>query len=219
MKKRLINLIIFILLLNITSLNTWAQPKNVTVNLPTFEIKLNGIQINNNDREYPLVMYNGITYFPITYDDSRFLGLETKWDKKEGLSIEKSKSSQGYTDTIGTLNNNKYTAFISSLPVKVNGKLIDNNKEKYPLLVFRDITYFPLTWRFAVDEFGWEYNFTNEGGLKINSSETSNKYNISALELPKTINIAAAFTIAGDYYYYEGNNGKIYQASIKIQVK
>jgi len=82
-------------------------------------------------------------------------------------------------------------------------------------LIFRDITYFPLTWRFAVDEFAWEYKFTNEDGLKINGSKATAKYNISALELPTTIDSELAFTIAGDYYYYEGNKGKIYQAPIK----
>ena len=49
------------------------------------------------------------------------------------------------------------------------GKAIDNKKEEYPLLVFRDITYFPLTWRFAVDEFGWNYTFDSTKGLNITS--------------------------------------------------
>lgn len=51
----------------------------------------------------------------------------------------------------------------------VNGEVIDNSKEKYPLLLFRDVTYFPLTWRFAVDEFGWNYTFDMEQGLQIAS--------------------------------------------------
>jgi len=67
--------------INITPLTTWAQTKNVTVTLPTFEVRLNGIQVNNNDRKYPLIVYNNITYFPMTYDDSRFLGLKTEWDQ------------------------------------------------------------------------------------------------------------------------------------------
>ena len=34
-------------------------------------------------------------------------------------------------------------------------------------MLFRDITYFPLTWRFAVEEFGWNYSFDNKAGLRI----------------------------------------------------
>ena len=43
---------------------------------------------------------------------------------------------------------------IGNTDITVNGKTINNDEEPYPLLVFRDVTYFPLTWRFAVDEFG-----------------------------------------------------------------
>lgn len=33
-------------------------------------------------------------------------------------------------------------------PITVNGQTIDNRTEEYPLLSFRNITYFPLTWRY-----------------------------------------------------------------------
>ena len=39
----------------------------------------------------------------------------------------------------------------------------------YCLLVFRNVTYFPLTWRFAVDEFGWNYDYKELTGLTIRS--------------------------------------------------
>ena len=57
--------------------------------------------------------------------------------------------------------------------ITVNGKSIDNSKEEYPLLVFRDVTYFPLTWRFAVDEFGWNYTFDGKTGLNITPVPTA----------------------------------------------
>ncbi len=53
--------------------------------------------------------------------------------------------------------------------VRVNGKTVDNSREQYPLLLFRDVTYFPLTWRFAVEEFGWSYHFDGESGLTISN--------------------------------------------------
>lgn len=51
------------------------------------------------------------------------------------------------------------------------GKCLDNSAEPYPLLNFRGVTYFPLTWRFAVEEFGWEYHFDAKNGLSIRSAE------------------------------------------------
>ena len=33
------------------------------------------------------------------------------------------------------------------------------------------MTYFPLTWRFAVEEFGWDYRFDTKTGLSIRSTE------------------------------------------------
>jgi hypothetical protein len=37
------------------------------------------------------------------------------------------------------------------------------------LLSFRDITYFPMTWNFGVNEFSWDYSFDGENGLVIDS--------------------------------------------------
>ena len=56
--------------------------------------------------------------------------------------------------------------------ITVNGKVIHNNQEEYPLLSYRNVTYFPLTWRFAANEFGWQYNFDNKKGLQISASDS-----------------------------------------------
>jgi len=41
------------------------QTKQVNVTLPGFTVKLNGISIDNSYRQYPLLVYQGITYFPM----------------------------------------------------------------------------------------------------------------------------------------------------------
>jgi hypothetical protein len=38
-------------------------------------------------------------------------------------------------------------------------------------LNFRNVTYFPLTWRFTADEFGWEYSWDEKSGLQINTGD------------------------------------------------
>ncbi len=196
--------------------NAFGAAQNVSVTLPTFDVRLNKIEIENENREYPLIVYKGITYFPMTYHDSRFLGLETAWNMDSGLKISKGKNIQGgYVENTSTSNKSKYTAAILDADVEVNGKIIDNTKEQYPLLLFRNITYFPLTWRFAVDGFGWNYSFTKENGLDISSK--SNSLEVSKVDIPvadRGDSYNNKFIAAGDYFYYEGDKGIIYQALV-----
>ena len=144
--------------------------QNVTVTLPTFSVTLNGYQMVPEYDQYPLIVYKDITYFPMTYHYAGFLGLEINWADYT-LSVNKtdatSKRLRWYEQT--EKNKHSQTASFAPFNIVVNGEVIDNSKEKYPLLLFRDVTYFPLTWRFAVDEFGWDYTFDMEQGLQIAS--------------------------------------------------
>ena len=81
MKKTLIILgFILCSLLGISS-SAFASAAAVKVTLPNFPITLNGVAIDNAYRQYPIITYEGITYFPLTYNDCRFLGLTTSWDE------------------------------------------------------------------------------------------------------------------------------------------
>ena len=187
--------------------------KSVSVTLPSFDVTLNGTIIENENRRYPLLVYNNITYVPMTYYDCRFLGLETTWNQQDGLGIIKSDLTGAYhEDTVAKKNSKRSTAQLVTGKVQVNGKVINNASEKYPLLLYRDVTYFPLTWRFAVDEFGWKYQFDNKNGLVI----TSNNIKTDSVTL-KDGNTSAEgqtefdFTINTDYLYYQGEKGAVYQ--------
>ena len=142
---------------------------SVLVTLPTFPVTLNGYTINNDYNKYPLLVYNDITYFPMTYYDSRFLGLTTDWSAVDGLSIEKTTApfSEYQCELQNKKNNSKQYATIATGTINVNHFKILNEQEVYPLLLFRDVTYFPLTWNFIVEEFGWNYSFSHENGLVI----------------------------------------------------
>lgn len=143
----------------------------VSVSLPDFPVTLNGQTTSNDYSQYPLLVYRNITYFPMTYYDCRLLGLHTEWAEAEGLSIEKQDGSiSEYVREIQSSRNSRsQRAQIATGKIQVNGKVIDNSQEEYPLLLFRDVTYFPLTWRFAVDEFGWEYEYDQTTGLTISN--------------------------------------------------
>lgn len=144
---------------------------SVGVNIPSFSVSFNGQQVSSNTREYPLIVYNDITYFPMTYHDCSYLGLVSTWDAATStFSVNKGESSGKYHSYETSYENSKYDiADVCSFNIVVNGKNVDNKTEQYPLLVYRDVTYFPLTWRFAVDEFGWNYSFSSQNGLFIAS--------------------------------------------------
>jgi hypothetical protein len=176
-EKRLNKFKIFMLLcltiLIIQSNSVVAFTHEINIALPKFDVTINGVKIENQYRKYPFIVYKDITYFPMTYVDSRFLGLETKWDNSTGLKIINTEQVGSYGDFEPDLqtgkNLDKYRADIPTFNIKLNEKTIDNSKETYPLIIFRNITYFPLIWRFAVDEFGWNYSFSSEYGLKVDS--------------------------------------------------
>ena len=134
-----------------------------------------------------MLVYKDITYFPMTYYDCRFLGVETEWTKEKGLKINKSNLNGAYhQQNVQQKNKKNDVAQIASGKITVNGKSINNSKEQYPLLSYRNVTYFPLTWRFAVDEFGWKYNFNGVNGLTIdagNAQTNSVTLNLSLIHI------------------------------------
>jgi hypothetical protein len=68
--------------------SAFGASRQVTVTIPTYHVSLNELNYNNNDYEpYPLLVYGSITYFPMTYYDTRFLGLESNYSSETGLDI------------------------------------------------------------------------------------------------------------------------------------
>ena len=188
---------------------------SVSVTLPTFNVALNGMIIDNQHSEYPFIVYKEITYFPMTYSACRFLGLESNWKGiQEGLWIESSDITAAYFSYRAEERN--YTSFIATIPtfpIQINGSLIDNNTEEYPFLTYRDITYFPITWRFSVDEFGWDYEFDSEQGLSITSN---NVHLLQSASLTDREEDRETMAIANGYAYYVGSNGQIMQSPLDL---
>lgn len=198
MKKLLAVVLVFVFVLSGVS----ASAAYVNVTLPQFDVTINGVVVENANRQFPLIVYKDITYVPMTYYDCRYMGLTTLWDNDTNtFSVGKGEVTAAYRDYIWQWENGKtHRADVCEFNVLVNEKPIENSKEEYPLLTFRDVTYFPLTWRFAVEEFGWKYSFDFEKGLCI---ESDNNYP-KKLELP---GISGDMATDGEYYYYNGNSG------------
>ncbi|WMJ77480.1 MULTISPECIES: hypothetical protein [unclassified Sedimentibacter] len=216
MKNRFIYNFIAVIavVLFLSSENAFAADKNANVSLPSFKVTLNGSEINNSYSQYPLIVYKDITYFPMTFGGCRYLGLETKWDQEAGLEINKTNISYPFEEyKTNQKNSTEYTALIPEFNIKINGKTVDKSNAEYPLLSFRDITYFPLTWEYGVNEFGWDYHFDNNNGLVIKSQNASPEM----LELVDHLHEedrCGGFIVQGDYIYYTGNNGTIYRAPL-----
>ncbi|AFS77634.1 hypothetical protein Curi_c05600 [Gottschalkia acidurici 9a] len=179
---------------------SFAKEQTVKTTLPNFTVTLNGNKVNNQYRQFPLLVYKDITYFPMTWFDSRLLGIETEWSQTNGLKIEQKKITSSFED-YSTKLKNANTQYAKTLDFKItlNGKLINNSNEEYPLLSFRDVTYFPLTWKFAHNEFNWKYDWSNSKGLSINS----NNKQLMTINLPKYAGENSVAMYDGYYYFVE----------------
>ena len=171
LKKHLITLLLAVLLFCAVPVSSASAANSVRVTLPDFSVTLNGQTFSNDYSKYPFLVYKGITYFPMTFNDCRLMGIYIIWSESEGLYVEKNEAPlYDYTREVVTDKNQKtQTAQITAGKIVINGKDIDNSREQYPFLRFRGVTYFPLTWRFAVEEFGWDYHYDMENGLYISN--------------------------------------------------
>lgn len=156
--------------------------ESAVVTLPDFAVTLNGVTVDNVNRQYPLLVYNGMTYFPLTYDDSRFLGLETGWTEEAGLTVERTNVSAVYKEALAGSNSRSLRAQTVDFPVTVNGEKVQADGT-YPFLDFRGVTYIPLTWHYCTELFGWEQHFDKTEGLVI----TADNPQINGIRLRHTI--------------------------------
>ncbi|MDF2923297.1 MAG: hypothetical protein K0R57_2211 [Paenibacillaceae bacterium] len=165
---------LYILLLSI-ALSLQPSVSNAAahqVKVAEFPVTVNGTVLDVRHSEYPLLVYKDITYFPMSWNNATALGLTAQWDPMLGISVENRNDciplQQDLTPTIHS-NDDTQMAELVPFPVKVNDQVIDNAAEPYPLLLYRNITYFPMTWRFTRDIFGWTTSWDAEQGLGIES--------------------------------------------------
>ena len=166
MKKLLTTLLILTLLLS--SFPAFAKNDGVKVKIAPFYTEITYMSVDNRYVEYPLITYKDITYFPMTYDLCARLGLMCGFDSEKGLFITREYVDY-YPETPNyfggdALNyyDKPYDAVIPTYPIYLNGIYIDNQKEEYPLINFRGITYFPMTWRFAYEELNFNVEWSEE---------------------------------------------------------
>ena len=176
--------IISLCILCILLVPTVAYAKSVTVTIPRFPVTVNGQVMGSTHNPYPVLLYKDITYFPMAYDYAGFLGVKTNWYEKSRaygnksvlfVGVAENRSKELKITSTKIPNKKCYTATVAEYGIALNTtnpkKYLNNIKEEYPILSFRGVTYFPLTWKFAAEEFGWEYSYDKQSGLKIESGD------------------------------------------------
>lgn len=235
MKKRFLLMLAVLSMTLISSVS--ASAKTVDVIIPDYECVIGNSSVYYKDSIYPMISYKDITYFPMTWDYCNALGLATSYTEEKGLWI-------AYVDGISgqlpiyetTVNKKKNTAIIPEYPIYVNGREIDNMNEEYPLLNFRGVTYFPMTWNYATEEFRWITNWENnvfslENGVSTPFSYYLEEKNDDHALIRKTVYGGNGSADNRDYFYkldYESGelipaenpqNEEVYKEKTKVDVE
>lgn len=79
-----------------------AQAADLRASIAAGKVTLNGQAIDNSTAQYPLLVYQDITYVPMTFHLCRFLGLETGYDgPSRSLSIYRTGEAGDYVPDTG----------------------------------------------------------------------------------------------------------------------
>lgn len=161
--KKIASMVLLInLLFNYLSLSCLAKSNEVVATIPDYQIIIDNSAIYYADSIYPFLNYKGITYLPMTYEYARAMNLTTGWLEGTALMVAYNPCDDSlpvYQTTTNKKSN--YAVIPTGYNIYVNGKTVDNTKADYPLLNFRGVTYFPMTWEYATEDFGWQINFEN----------------------------------------------------------
>ena len=168
MKKLTTAIITIVMCIGICTISAMAMAPTVAVRIAPFKTNILGQDVDNANVEFPLITYKDITYFPMTYDLCAALGLSSGFDSEKGLFIAKhyqdsyGREMKPYGENKRNYYNKDYQAQIPTYPIYLNGISIDNSTEEFPLLNFRGVTYFPMTWRFAYEELNFDIEWSEE---------------------------------------------------------
>ena len=181
----------------------------VRVTLPRFRVTLCNQTIDPAKEEYPFLVYKDITYLPLTYYGCRLLGLYAKWSWETGLIVSDAGATGAYQSSPRvSRNSGALTAQKATGAITICNKSIENNREEYPFLLFRDVTYLPMTWANMHDLLGCDYRWDAKNGLVIDRSDGANA---SALYLPLYRDDAGTFvgSVAAwrGWFWYQDDEG------------
>ena len=160
-----------------------AESKTITVEIPSFSVTVNEVEYNSKYSEYPFLIYNDITYMPMTYDFATFMGLDITFNMgvnevyhKEEMILHIGNGERTALELGQYLkkeeNKSSYKAVIPDYHTYISFEENEyDNSSLYPVINFDGVTYLPLTWDVMHTLLDWGYSFDHDRGLVINSSE------------------------------------------------
>ncbi len=172
------------------------------VSFPSFPVSINGTVMDMKHSEYPLLVYNDITYIPMTWNNAAALGLSIEWGSDNGLSLKKLDACLPLKqDLISDRTPIDYSlnAMQAPFPISINEQRI-NTMDPYPLLVYRNVTYFPMTWRFTNDEFGWQTSWDEDEGYSITTCDGGSNTQLQQLDDLNKVNLGQ-LAVQEDWIY------------------
>ncbi len=157
---------------NTTSVST-SKSEPVLVHehgeIPSFKVSVCSSEINQSTSEYPMFVYNDVTYIPMTWGMCQALGLTSEYRESTGLHLT---TGQPKSDRFEPLQSDALTVSEevdiddAGVCVWIDGVVLTEDSQ-YPFKNHNGITYIPLTWDIAT-KLGVEYSYSNETGLVIN---------------------------------------------------
>lgn len=173
-----------------------AQKVNVSVS--DNRIILNGDMVFNKFIKYPMLEYKNVTYYPLTSDNCRMLGISLQWSDVTGLKLDKSMSSvdsipQSYNMQMANTSR-LVSAEIADFNIEINGKSVNNAGLEYPVLFKDNIAYLPLTWNMVANEFGGGIMWSEEYGLSVYNWSHKAMTNAEMLSAAKKIYLQDALS-------------------------
>jgi len=157
-----------------------AEPVDVimvtTATIADVNLVINGTPVFNERSMFPVLSYQYITYFPITFNYMLALGMVSTWSEETGLSVDPADAGPAPLlldilpdNTPSQQPGSQVVATTPDFPIILNGT--PAVQDEWPFLRYNYITYMPMTWHNMVTIFGFNYIYDEESNtLYINSS-------------------------------------------------
>lgn len=222
LKKIIIFTLIFQLIITASLLPAQAAQKNkVAADIAAMAISINYEDYNGrggewdvshgnhrNDMflcEYPLIVYQGITYIPLTYDNCVLLGLNLEWkDGQIFLSKSTPEKPAMYLKDQSHTRRGKKTIEMAFLPYPLNLCGAEYSDLEYPAFFYKNIAYLPLTWKVAHEIMQWDYRVGEKGIELYTDSYYYYSEGDSDFKINKKRDLAASVS-EGKTYYKKGD--------------
>jgi len=136
--------------------------------MPHFEISVCGSKLDQSASQYPLFVYNDITYLPMTWGMSNALGITSVYNQSTGLHLTTGQAkSESFEPILNEVIRTSSELEIDDgdVIVWIDGVMLTEDS-MYPFKNHNGVTYIPLTWDMAV-KLGIDYTYTTIEGLTI----------------------------------------------------